>query len=155
MPPLQCFDTGEAEVPNEVFDAFGYDRDGRGQAAATHFAGDGAERGAVEVVHVRMRQEQGVDGRQVGYADAGTALAAEQDEAGGKNGVDEQGAAGGLDEEGRVADEGDGGIAGGDPGRPGWGAGERLRVALAYKTPELREFARPEGEFRERERHRH
>ena len=38
---------------------------GAGRLAAAHFAVDGAERREVEVVHVRVGEEDGVDGREV------------------------------------------------------------------------------------------
>jgi hypothetical protein len=131
---------GEAEVADEVLDAVGDDGDGGGQVAAAHGAEDGAEGGEVEVVHVGVGEEDRVDGREMAGEEAGAALTAEQDEAGGEDGVDEEGAAGGLDEEGGVSDEGDGGVAGGDGGRGAGVAGEGVGVAFADHVPELAEF---------------
>src|SRR5580700_1449084 len=98
LPPGERTDLCEAEIADEVFDVVGDDGDGRGKVAAAHLAADGAERWAVKVVHVRMSQEHRVDGRKIADAQTGAALAAQDDEASGKDGVDEQGAAGGLDE---------------------------------------------------------
>ena len=111
LPPIQCFNASEPQIINEVFDAFRDDGDWGTEAATAHLARDGAERGAVEVVHVRVRKQDCVDRRQVGNANARSALAPKQDEAGCENRVDKQGASGGLDEERRVSDEGDGGLS--------------------------------------------
>jgi hypothetical protein len=73
-------------------------------------------------------------------AEAGAALAAEQDEARGEDGVDEQAEVGSLDEKRRVADEGDGGFAGTHLGRELRGAGERRCVAFAHEPGELLEL---------------
>ena len=146
LPPFEGANLGEAEVADEVLDAVGDDGDGGGQVAAAHGAEDGAEGGEVEVVHVGVGEEDRVDGGKVAWEEAGAALAAEEDEAGGEDGVDEEGAAGGLDEEGGVSDEGDGGVAGGDGGRGAGVAGEGVGVAFADHVPELGEFFEDDGE---------
>ncbi len=92
------------------------------------------------MVHVRVGEEDGVDLGQLADAEAGAALAAEQDEARREDGVDEQAEVGGLDEEGGVADEGDGGFAGAHQGRELWSAGEWRCVAFAYQAGELLEL---------------
>jgi hypothetical protein len=139
-------DLREAEVADQVLDVVGDDGDGGGEFAAAHLAGDGAERWAVEVVHVRVGEEDRVDGRQVADAEAWVALTAENNQTRGEDGVDEQRAAGGLDEERGVPDEGDGGVAGGDGGRELGFAEEGLFVTLADEAPKLAEFSDGERE---------
>ena len=99
LPPAERADLGEAEIADQVFDVVGDDGDGRGQIATTHRAGDGTKRWAIEVIHVRVGEENGVDGREIADTKAGVALAAEYDETSGEDGIDEQRAAGRLDEE--------------------------------------------------------
>jgi len=91
------------------------------------------------VVHVRVGEKNGVDGREIVDVDARAALTAQQDEARGEDGIDEQSAACGLDEEGRVPDEGDGSFAGSDGRRSARFAAKRLGVALAYGLPDAAE----------------
>ncbi len=129
------------EIADEVCDVVGDDGDGCGKLAATHLAGYGAKGWAVEVVHVRVRQEHRVDGREIADEQTGAALAAQDDEASGEDWVDEQGTAGDLDEERGVSDEGDGGVVGGYGGRGLGFAEERLLMALADEAVKLTEFA--------------
>lgn len=84
----------EAEIGYEVLNAGRDDHDRALSGEAAGGAGDAAEGGAVEVVHVGVGKEDEVDGGEAGDGDAGTALAAEQDKAGGEDGVDKDVAGG-------------------------------------------------------------
>jgi hypothetical protein len=133
-------------VGDQVFDALGDDDLGRAAAQAAGGSDDAAERWDVEVVHVGVGDEDGVDGGKVFDEEAGLALAAEDDEAGGEDGVDEDVAAADLEEEGGVADEGDAELGGGDQFGGAGLAGERALMALtgdAQKLAHLSDRERP------------
>ncbi len=129
VPPAEGVDGGEGDAAEEVVDAGGDDGGGRGGAEGLVVADDLAQGGEVEVVHVRVGDEDEVDGREVGEADAGVTLAAEEDVA-----------AGDLEEEGGVADEGDAEPGGRD--RDGFlgRAGDGVGVAFADQAEELAEL---------------
>ena len=97
------------------------------------------------MVHVGVGEEDEVDGGEVGDTDAGAALATQDDQAGGEDGVDEDVFAGELEEEGGVADEGDAELRGEDAGDGVGVAGEGLGVALADELDELLELLDGEG----------
>jgi hypothetical protein len=137
--------SGEADVADQVIDVVGDDGDGRRQLAPAHLAGDGAQRGAVEVVHVRVGKEHCVDGGKVAKAETGSALAAEHDQARCKDGIDQQSTASELEEERRMSDEGDSGVASGDVRGKLWLAEQRLLMAFADQAVELSEFGEREG----------
>ena len=90
LPPLKIFDAREAEALNQILYTVRHDCDGRGQAASTHFPGDGAQGGAIQMVHVGVRKQNGVDRREIGNAEAGPSLTPKDDEAGGEDRIDKQ-----------------------------------------------------------------
>ena len=107
LPPFEGDDAREAEVLNETFDAPGKDGD-RGLAGEPAVMFDDlAQGGAVEVVHVGVRQQDGVDRGQIVDPDAGVAKAAKDDQPAGEDRVDENGLAADLNQKRRMADEGD------------------------------------------------
>lgn len=137
LPPAEGADLREAEGADEVFDAVWHNGNGGGKFAATHLRSDGAEGWAVEVVHMRVGEQDRVDRRKLADAQAGMALTAEEEQAFGEDGVDEDSAAAGLDEEGGVSDEGDGGVVRGNGGWEMDFPEQRLGVAFADEAPEL------------------
>ena len=144
LPPLESFNPRETKVLNQIFHAFGNNRDGRGHPTAAHFTCDRTKRWPVEVIHVRMRDKDGIDRREIGDAESGTSLASKNDEARSEDGVNQQGLAGGLDEKRRMADKSDRGLAVFDDRRNRRCTRERLGMALSYQPPELTQFPHPE-----------
>ncbi len=137
LPPFEFGDAAEAEFFDQVAHSQGNDCLRRDAGEAFGVAHDPAQGGEIEVVHVRMCEQYRVDGRQVLEEHAGAALAAQQDQACGEDGVDKEVAAGDLDEEGRVADEGDAELAGIDETRRNRRSRERQAVAFTHHGPEL------------------
>ena len=102
---------------------------------------DAAQRRKIEVVHVRVSEENSVDGRQVCYACTCAALTAQDDQRARKDGVDEDVAACDLDEERGVADEGNAEFAGRDDARWLRIACERCAMGVVDDAGELSELA--------------
>lgn len=111
LPPFQLDDAAEAEVAGEVAHAPGHDGDLGVREAA--------EGGFVEMVEVRVGEEDEVNAREVLDFQAGAFDAFEEEEPVGEVGVDEDVEVGELDEEGGVADPGDGDLARGQFGEDG------------------------------------
>ncbi len=109
----------EAEVVHEIGHAGGHD-DGLAR-------GDGAEGAAVEVIEMRVGDEDEVDVGQVGDGEAGALEPLDDDEPVGPVGIDEDVVPRRLDEERGVADPGDGDLAGLEFGENG----ALLRAGLA------------------------
>jgi len=137
LPPIQGFNASETEILDEIFNPVWHNCDGRGQAASAHLACNGAQRWAIQVIHVRVGQKNGVDPREIGDAKAGMALPTKHDQPRSEDGIDEESLAGGLDQERRMPNEGDGSVGRQDLRRLGCAAGERLGMTLAHQTPEL------------------
>lgn len=141
LPPFEFGDQAEAELADEIGDALRNDDLWRDASDFAGLADNFAQGRQVQVVHVRVGEKDGVDGRQVFDAQAGTALSAEEDERAGEDGVDEQVAAGDLDQERGVADEGDAEVVRVDEERRLRLAFEWIAVAFTSDAVELPEFA--------------
>jgi hypothetical protein len=145
LPPREAVDVGEAEALDQVFDAAG-DDDFRGVAGLpTRGTNDLAEGCHVEVIHVRVREEDEIDGRELCDQDAGAALATKQNQAFGKDGVHEDSAAVDLEEEGGVPDECDSQVFGSGEFHRTGSAGHGIFVAFADESPELLHLSHREG----------
>lgn len=141
LPPLQFGDHAEAEFRNEIADA-GWSDDLWSHAGdAAGVADDPAQRGEVEVIHVRVGEQDGIDGREVLDAQTRAALSAQEDERAREDGIDEQVAAGDLDEKRGMADKGDAELFGENQNGQLRLAFERIAVALASDAVELTKFA--------------
>lgn len=112
LPPVERADFRESEPAEQVFDAQRHDGDRSFAGQPAGVANDFAQRREVEVVHVRVCEEHGVNGGQVLDADAGFAQAMDQDEPVGENRVDQEVEATQLQQERGVANEGDAEFAG-------------------------------------------
>ena len=141
VPPLEFGDGTEAELLYEIAYAFGDDGVRRNAGDAAGVAHDFAQGWNVEVIHVRMCKQDGVDGRQVLNAQARAARAAQKDESCGEHRVDQQIAVGDLNEERGVADEGDAEFVRLD--EPGWNGrpGHGRAVTFAHDAPKLFQLA--------------
>lgn len=100
-----------------------------------------AQRWQVQVVHVRVCQQYGVDGRQVLQAQARSTLAAQQHQARCEDGINQDIAAGDLDQKRRVTDERNAELVGVDQLRQRMRAGKRRTMARAHDVPQLHELA--------------
>src|SRR6185437_3023271 len=98
------------------------------------------------MVHMCVGQEHSVDVGKIADAHSGNALTAQQNQPRREDWVDEDIVAADLQQERRVTDEGDRRLVLGDRERQTWLALERIGVALAHKSPELPQFAHPEGD---------
>lgn len=97
------------------------------------------------MVHVRVGEQNGVNARQVADEYTGAALAAQDNQARGEDGINEKAVAAGLEQERGMTDEGDGGFVRGYRRGDLGDSGEGRSVAFAYQAPELFEFRDPEG----------
>src|SRR5690349_5192098 len=61
FPPVEREDTAEAEVADDVFNPLRHNGDGNRLPAPAHFACDGSERRAVQVIHVRVSDQNRMD----------------------------------------------------------------------------------------------
>ena len=75
LPAAEFHDLAEAEIGDEVSDVFGDDDDGGASGVAAGMARECAERGPMEVIEVRVRDQNGVERRQVADTNAGAAQA--------------------------------------------------------------------------------
>jgi len=137
LPPFECFDARKAKVLDEVLHAIRHDCHWCSKPAAAHLANNAAKRRTIQVVHVGVRQQNGIDLRKIGDVKPGEALPPKHDEARGKDGINQKGMAGGLNQKGRMTDEGDGCLGRADLRRPGGATAKRLRMTLAHQTPKL------------------
>src|SRR6185312_3702763 len=106
VPPLQRVDATKAKVDYEVFHACGhYDL---GSVARELSCGphNAAQRGEVQVVHVRVGQQYCIDGGQLFDEQSRESLPAQQNQALGKDRVYQDAASADLQQEGGVANEG-------------------------------------------------
>jgi len=90
---------------------------------------------------VRVRQENCVNRRKILNAEAGMALAAQEDEVFRKYRVDEDVLSPDLEKEGGVTDEGDADFFGGDEARLLVPSDDGLAMRFSDDVPELAEFA--------------
>jgi hypothetical protein len=137
LPSSERHNPRETEILNEIFNAIWNDGYGCGQSPPSHLANDCTERGAIQVVHMRVRQEYGIDGWKIYDANARPPLPAQHDQTGRKDRIDEQSMTSSLYEERGMSDECDRSLVFADLRRPGGIAGEWLGVALPYEAPKL------------------
>jgi hypothetical protein len=103
FPPIELDHALEAEVDREVADAPGHDAD--------FWMRQTAQGGFMEMIEMRVREQDQIDGREVFDFQAGAFDAFEEKQPVGKIRVDEHVEVRELNEEGRVADPGDGDFA--------------------------------------------
>lgn len=72
VPPVQLDNVAEAEIRNQIQD-MSRNNDHRRFAASAAVLGDGAQRGAVQMVKVRMRHENNIDSGKVANLNSGLA----------------------------------------------------------------------------------
>ncbi len=137
LPPFEGMHFGKAGAGYEVLDAVRHDdlRGASGEPAGG--ANDAAQGGEIEVVHVGVRQQDEVDGRQFADQDACATLPAQEDEAFRKDGIDKDVAAVDLEQKGGVADEGDAEFVRLHQLYGSWRAGHGELVAGADLPPKL------------------
>src|SRR4051812_25367144 len=76
LPPLEGNHPLEAQVPDQVSDCPRHNGYRRTAGETTRMAHNPQQRGAVEVIHVRVRKQNFIDWRELLDGDAGTAQAA-------------------------------------------------------------------------------
>src|SRR5580658_2956757 len=105
LPPLQDDYPGKTKILDQVFDSPGDDSDGRPARHIVVVSDNAAQRGPVEMIHMRVGEQHHVNGRQVLDLYTRPAQAAQGDKPFGEDGVDEHLAAANLYEKRGVANE--------------------------------------------------
>ncbi len=117
LPPLQRNNTGKSQILNQVFDAPGHDGDGGPAGQPAGMFGDFAERWPVEMVHVGVGEQDGVDRGQALDRNSRAAQTAKYYQPTGEYGIDQHSLAGDLNEKRRMTNESHAQFAGFRQGR--------------------------------------
>jgi hypothetical protein len=89
------------------------------------------------VIHVGVRDKNGVNGRHLFHTKTGAPLSPQNDQTVHEDGIDQKIFSADLKEEGRVSDEGDAGLSGGYKLGPPGLTHNRLFVTFTHDSPEL------------------
>lgn len=107
LPPFERAYFGESELADEILYALRNDDQRRSSTAFARMADDAPKGWEIQMIHVCVRQQNRIDGRQVFDADAGTAEPMDENKPVREDGIDENVASVELQKKRCVADEGD------------------------------------------------
>ena len=106
VPPIEFDDFGESEIRNQIRDMARND-DGRSRAAGAEvIVHDGAQRRPVQMIKMRVRDQNQIDGRQIAHPNSGTAQALQNKQPAREVGIDHHALPADLHEKAGVTDEG-------------------------------------------------
>jgi hypothetical protein len=106
LPPCEAMHLRKSQPGHQILDAFGNDYLGSLSRQAARRPDYAAEGGDIEVVHVRVGQENEIDRRELFDEEPRAPLSAQHDQALCEDWIDQDFAPGQLEQEGGVTDEG-------------------------------------------------
>ncbi len=136
-PPVEFHDVAKTEIRDQIKDMFGHDCGGPGPAALLCMLHDRPQRGAMEVIEMRMGDEHQINGRKISDAQARLSQALKDEEPAREIGVDHGIFPADLQEKAGMADKSNTHLAIGDKHRLVGLARARRDRGVTNQFPEL------------------